>query len=341
MCFTDTVCTSQSCGSGRSCLDYGAMEQRCAFDRKNFCADGPPLGPDGCFPQLTSYQVNVNAGFQVTGTSSGSFNAGQEGTNGCEPIPGRDGRLVSRIPLRPPPNAPLSSIECGATVTDVFPTWQNTVNKGDGYYIDHFDPLIKPVVDSMTGKVQDVLVSGSDRARPEAPQLVEWMKQWTTNIAAPNACLYMGGPISEDSDENNSPLGRMNRPQHARARFRNTQVAFLLTNIDRAPVAGKTVHFEVHGGFRQQAVIPVPTIEISAPARLVLGPIDSIPKDTANAQAANYFFVVDQRRLGRGQGGGPTRGQIVRVRPFGLASSNGNQPVFEDYTASGGRFPIQ
>ena len=47
---------------------------------------------------------------------------------------------------------------------------------------------------------------------------------------------------------------------------------------------------------------------------------------------APYFFVVDQRRLGRGQGGGPTRGQIVRVNPFGLAA-NGYLPIYEDYIA--------
>jgi len=57
------------------------------------------------------------------------------------------------------------------------------------------------------------------------------------------------------------------------------------------------------------------------------------------------LFVVDARRLGRGQGGGPTRGQLLRSHPVGFTSSvglaTGVQPIFQDYNASGGLFPIQ
>jgi hypothetical protein len=82
-------------------------------------------------------------------------------------------------------------------------------------------------------------------------------------------------------------------------------------------------------------------VEISAPARLLLGPVDSNQPSTITVNAAPFFFVVDQRRLGRGQGGGPTRGQIVRINPYGLATNNGYLPIYEDYQRSGGLFPIQ
>jgi len=72
----------------------------------------------------------------------------------------------------------------------------------------------------------------------------------------------------------------------------------------------------------------------------VLGPIDSNPAVAVTTGPAPYFFVVDQRRLGRGNGGGPTRGQILRVNPFGLPA-NGYLPIYEDYTRSGNKFPIQ
>jgi hypothetical protein len=55
---------------------------------------------------------------------------------------------------------------------------------------------------------------------------------------------------------------------------------------------------------------------------------------------------VDQHRLGRAQGGGPTRGQLLRINPVSYAvtvgsAPTGYQPIFEDYNASGGLFPIQ
>ena len=85
------------------------------------------------------------------------------------------------------------------------------------------------------------------------------------------------------------------------------------------------------------------------PGRILLGPVNSVTQTTPGASnmgaEAPYVFVVDQRRLGREQGGGPTRGQLLRINPFGytstVGSATGYQPIFEDYTASGGQFPIQ
>ena len=86
------------------------------------------------------------------------------------------------------------------------------------------------------------------------------------------------------------------------------------------------------------------------PARIIIGPVDSLAQVTTGTPAptayeAPYLFVVDQRRLGREQGGGPTRGQLLRINPFGYTSTvgtpTGYQPIFEDYNTSGGLFPIQ
>src|SRR5206468_3088026 len=55
-----------------------------------------------------------------------------------------------------------------------------------------------------------------------------------------------------------------------------------------------------------------------------------------------YLVVVDQRRLGRAQGGGPTRGQVLRIRPLGYPVPGGGlQPIFEDFQRSNNLFPIQ
>jgi hypothetical protein len=123
----------------------------------------------------------------------------------------------------------------------------------------------------------------------------------------------------------------------------------VLANLDRAPTTQFVTTFDVHGGFAPQAVQDPTTLEVSMPARIVLGPVDSIAQLTTGAMTpgfeAPYLFVVDQRRLGREQGGGPTHGQLLRINPFGYASTVGTvvgyQPIFEDYNASGGLFPIQ
>jgi hypothetical protein len=86
------------------------------------------------------------------------------------------------------------------------------------------------------------------------------------------------------------------------------------------------------------------------PARIVVGPVDSLAQLTTGtppppAYEAPYLFVVDQHRLGREQGGGPTRGQLLRINPLSdavtVGAATGYQPIFEDYNASGGLFPIQ
>ena len=73
------------------------------------------------------------------------------------------------------------------------------------------------------------------RVTQESAQLVDWMKDWTKDVSAPNACIYMGGSDPERPVEHADPTSRAQRPQHVRARFRNTQIAFVLANLDRAP----------------------------------------------------------------------------------------------------------
>ena len=164
------------------------------------------------------------------------------------------------------------------------------------------------------------------------------MKAWTKNVSAPNACLYLGGPTVSEMYEPD-PADRILH-QHVRARFRNTQVAFVLANIDRAPPTATTLHFDVHGGFRQESVVFPATVQMSAPARLVLGPIDSNPASTCHGQSRRRRSSSSSTSGASepGRAGGPTRGQIVRVNPFGLAT-NGYLPVYEDYHAQRRAFP--
>src|SRR5262249_43916723 len=156
----------------------------------------------------------------------------------------RDPRLVSRIPIRPAPGADPTSVECGP---NVFPTLRTAPNDvfSPGYFIDHFDTRVPPKLsnDMMTMGAKaapfSVPVDAMHTAdvAQEGPQLLDWMNEWMPKIDRPNACIYLGGPVIGDPASAPDPLTappdprfRPGRPQHVRARFRNTQVGFLIAN---------------------------------------------------------------------------------------------------------------
>ena len=121
----------------------------------------------------------------------------------------------------------------------------------------------------------------------------------------------------------------------------------MVTNLERPPSGTFQLRFDAHGGFQAQTVAIPSTVEVTMPARLVLGPFDANPQTAATGTPTSevpYLFVVDQRRLGRSQGGGPTRGQLLRIQPRGFVISSpaaGAQPWYEDLSHSANLFPIQ
>jgi hypothetical protein len=155
---------------------------------------------------------------------------------------------------------------------------------------------------------------------------------------APNPCLFLGGPNETD------PPTQSRQGEHVRALFRNEEVQFLMTNLEQSPAGVFQIRFEVHGGFRPQGVNIPPTVDIGMPTRIVLGPFDAQAPPEGTPDDVPYLFVVDQRRLGRVQGSGATRGQLLRIHPRGLPVTSpvsGALPTFEDFTKSGQLFPIQ
>ena len=163
----------------------------------------------------------------------------------------------------------------------------------------------------------------------------------TSTPSPADPCLYIGGPTAGDP----LPIRRTQRvtatdggvgadggastapPTHVRALFQNSQLSFVLANVDRAPSSQFVTSFDVHGGFGAQVVQDPITVEVSMPARIVLGPVDSLAQVTTGTAAPTYevpyLFVVDQHRLGREQGGGPTRGQLLRINPLGYSVTVG------------------
>jgi hypothetical protein len=155
----------------------------------------------------------------------------------------------------------------------------------------------------------------------------------------PNPCQFIGGPNETDTPNT--------IPTHVKARFRNRELHFVMTNLDHGPSGIFQIRFDVHGGFQAQQVAIPPTVEVAMPARILLGPFDAANPAAGKTGATSevpYLFVVDQRRLGRSQGGGPTRGQLLRIHPRGFAVTlpvAGNQPWYEDLSHSQNLFPIQ
>ncbi len=313
--------TDSDCRIGRNCVDFvgtGADPHACD-DGHCFCADAPPLdaqpaeqGVASCFDQLVAYQVSLGGSFLVFGSQSGVLATAPTLADGsCSLDPTPDPRFTFRIPMSAP----------------------RCTNTPDVSAIDsRLDPDTVADVAAQQRVVSDTL-------------LLKTLVQTPPN---PDPCLYIGGPVGTEPLVDPTVVPPVPAPKHVRALFRNSQLSFVLANLDRQPTGQLQTGFDVHGGFAPQVVQDPSTVEVSMPARIVLGPVDSQTQVVGSSQSTveiPYLFVVDQRRLGRAQGGGPTRGQLLRIHPLGFTSSvgiaTGLQPIFQDYTASGGVFPIQ
>jgi hypothetical protein len=350
------LCSSDSqCRPGRVCVDFGAKKSggqicdeatgvcrptpaggadlgtddagtaagTCADpNHRCFCADAPIFDEAGkqCFDQLVNYQVVAGKSFVVGGSQAGIVTTATLPSNGmCAPNPTPDARFSFRIPMNAPACTGLPDVS----------TIDSRVDP------DFVDPSVATAA-QMNARALLTLVTSTP-----APQ---------------DPCFYIGGPVSSDLATDTTAAANPDAavtplPTHVRALFKNSQIAFVLANVDRGPTFQFATTFDVHGGFAPQLVQEPATVEVSMPARIIVGPVDSLAQITtgtpvAPTYAAPYLFVVDQRRLGREQGGGPTRGQLLRINPFGYtvtvgSAPTGYQPLFEDYNTSGGLFPIQ
>jgi hypothetical protein len=332
------------CRIGRSCVDFANSTPNCA-DGHCFCAEAPPLTTAGahCFDQLVAYQLNVGNGYLVSGSQSGLITTGSQQADGsCSLTPTPDPRFTFRIPIDAPHcrNIPDNSFDTRVNPS-VIPTDLVVVTNADG---------------TTTNTSTQNIWEGYE---------TKWI---TRLVGLPESdydpCLYIGGPVGTETqvdptipvDSNHNQLPTPNPistllpgvPRHVRAVFRNSQLTFVLANIDQQPTGQLVTGFDVHGGFQAQVVQDPTTVEVSMAARIVVGPVDTQAQTGVMPTAfleQPYLFVVDQRRLGREQGGGPTHGQLLRIHPLGFTASvgpaTGLQPIFQDYTASGGLFPIQ
>jgi hypothetical protein len=334
----ETPDDTRGCRSGRICVSFkpdGSCGSKA--DPSCFCADGPDLARGEfrttCIgDELISYQAHVGRGFLVVGSQTGilltptSMTVSIDGDPQprCAPHTVPDPRLAMRISMNDP--------HCDDVVDN---TRDSRCNPGSPTSTCHMPGLVLPDPMKPDDNVQKAY---DDRVRSEAAALLNIAK---SERGTPNPCLFLGGP-------NETDLSRQS-PQHVHALFRNTEIQFMMTNLEKSPAGFMQLRFDVNGGFRPQVVALPGTVEVSMPARIVLGPFDAEVQEDAFTKTPTpseipYIFVVDQRRLGRTQGGGPTRGQLLRINPVGFqitTPSPGLQPWYEDFQHSGSLFPIQ
>jgi hypothetical protein len=351
----ETCKTSADCRAGRACWRPGSCTNSpktacssfrdcdvndpssCQLDSESFCVDAPPVEDiAACLDQLVVYDIAAGGSYLVTGSVTGLLVAGTEKDPaiGCEPLKAPDEidwRVVSRIPIS---NNGLRAPALACTKVHPVPTDAADLVDANG----------APISNDEWRKRFDSRNPSPPDETPTPNQPLSWLKTDSTLHSSENPCLFIGGPNASDTDSASTKT-------HVRALFQNTQISFVLTNVDREPPGGLSVRFDVAGGARAQSVVYPATVEVSEPARIVLGPIDSQSQTASPPPTfeAPYLFVVDRRRLGRSQGGGPTRGQLLRINPIGFAASattptatvQGVQPIYEDYSRSGGQFPVQ
>jgi hypothetical protein len=336
----DTANAAAGCRPGRICLKTetklpvpkmpktqvsdGGVDPELCDTYECYCADAPELDSakaslTKCLGELTAYQVGVGRGFAVAGSQAGLPATGAAGPGGhCQRMPGLDPRVNARISMDDP-------VCTAPPLPDV------------GMFPDNVTTLDSRCDPNLSDPGCPVAAADQTKAKTNSTQLVNILKAQND----PNPCQYIGGPNETDTPGMT--------PTHVKALFRNRELHFGMTNLEHPPSGTFQIRFDVHGGFQAQQVFIPPTVEVTMPARILLGPFDAAnpanpTSKTATTPEVPWLFVVDQRRLGRAQGGGPTRGQLLRINPRGNVISSpvsGAQPWFEDLSHSNNEFPIQ
>jgi len=315
--------STEECRAGRVCVKYPNLGL--------FCADGARVNHD-CVDQYMPYQVGVGRGFVLAGSQLGVPATGTTGADGtCQRDPAVNNQVVTRIPID--------------TCSGNLPGPGNCAAKCVPNLDNNFDSRCNP--DSTTtcpaNTDPNAIAAGLLNILQTAPQ--------PDNAGAGSVCSFIGGPNDTDSTVQTNSMGMpaANPLTHQHMLVRNTQMAFVMTNLEQGPPGTLAIQFDVHGGFGPQAVVNFATVDISLPSRILVGPLDSNPgtADQQKAQADNsferpYVFVVDRRRAGTSQSGGPTRGQILRINPLTtIPGINGLEPAFDDHSRSNNLFPIE
>ena len=225
----------------------------------------------------------------------------------------RDPRLVSRIPLRPRRLAGQTPRPSNRDRT-CDETRGRDVSEPDGRTPSMVAaPGSSSTVRSHAWRRSSTATVCSTRpvkSQARGAQLVQWMKAWTPNVAAPQR-LHLHGRAGPLATSRARPTRRRRRRPPALARPLPQHADRVRAHQLRARAGDE--HDPLRGPRRLRPSRCSPDDRRGLGAGAHGARADRCARRGGTTRPAPFFFVVDQRRLGRGQGGGPTRGQLLRV----------------------------
>jgi hypothetical protein len=171
-------------------------------------------------------------------------------------------------------------------------------------------------------------------AQATATQVVQQLSAFSPLAGRRNPCLYKG--LHFDGDTGTTAGGSAEPP--ISAFFENSQIRFVLTNLEQYPGDLLSIHFEFQYGFVPLTVqIPSYEVLLTMPTQIFTGPTMT-PESPIRGNAEDivsypYIYVVDQGHTRLTPG---SRGQVLRINP----RAGSNEIVTFD-TALSGSTPFQ
>jgi hypothetical protein len=245
--------------------------------------------------------VNAGTTFWVSGDLLPDTHGIHDESGHCQPPAGA--LLGNRIPL----SAPACT-----TIDGTVPIAGLTVPSPNSS-----DPRSSPTAVALFGPV-DATSQTKVAKSPYSP----------VTAPGPNPCLYQD--INRDESATSTPV--------VKAIFQNSEVRFVLTNLDQYAGDGLVTRLSTRGGFIPTTVlVPSFDVAVTQPIRLFTGPTklpDSpIVENAAIPVAYPYVYILDQGRTALTPG---SRGQIVRIN-----ARKGDSAAATVDPASSGTNPFQ
>lgn len=250
------------------------------------CVEGPKILSE-CWPLGARYQVQAGHAFVVSGERAPRPPTAREVGDVCVPDLGRNPLLVNRIPLDAPHCADpeIDDLDTESTVKIMTPSSKMPVGPPGTWG----NPCL------FWGVNDDDQCQRETEPDPSDPSRVKHIMP---------AKRAEGCNCVPDATTGKRPAAC-----HVKALFQNSQVQFVVTNLEQYAGDANVTRFDVFGGFVPEVVLPRDDVIVTMGVRILTGPM-ATPEVGGGFNP--YIFVIDQGRTSSSGGG---RGQVLRFDP--------------------------